>query len=245
MHHWTLTTHSTVSLTMTLEAKNIWQAAVPHLGNYYSFLMHSILAFTSAHKAHLDPFRKEMYLEVAQRHHVSASMLFRSSFPSGIKASLSGPLLVFSILTVVTSMGLSQQVCDEKSDLDEFINWLLLTHRSTRLARVSRLGDRVENRLSGLLKHAVLCRQSPLTLDVGLLLSLDILESANLNALSISSTDGAVISLSIIQTKQWFTLVPIQPHNLVFIIRWIDLLPDEYFELLRKKKPFALALIGH
>lgn len=244
MHLWTISTHATVGRALTPELKHIWGITVPLIAQRWPCLMYSILAITSAHKAHLDPLQREKHLQETRRYHVQASTLFRPLLDFGINDDNSGPSLIFSILTMLTSLTL-QQTKSEDGDLDKFVEWVLLTRRSVLFARTLGNTAGAAQGIAGLLPRSISHLKTPFTLDERLSASLNQLEATYLALLDASSFEYDVIRSSTAQTREWFTLVAPHPQDLNYIIRWIALLPDGYFELLRSKHSFALALLGH
>lgn len=70
MHHYTA--HAFLTMPGVEQAKQIWGYAVPQEAFKHRFLMHTILAFSSNHLAHINPSRSHHYRLLASTHQAAA-----------------------------------------------------------------------------------------------------------------------------------------------------------------------------
>ena len=96
-HHFSAAIGPSVGVGETL--RELWTVTVPQMALGHHFLMHSLLAVSALHIAHVHPDRRESYWEHAIRHQGRALELVQREManPSNLNADA---LLIFSIPTV-------------------------------------------------------------------------------------------------------------------------------------------------
>ena len=244
MHQWTTSTSISVIRVTTPDIKDLWQVTVPQLAQNQRFIMHSILSLSAAHLAYLRPMQRDQHQQVARQHHVDASAAFRNVSSSGIERPSHESVLIFCILHMVAALALLPVGQNEVSDLEHFVSWLMLLRTTLKLAHAYNWDPNNPN--SDLQNIMGFFAQSPppqLKPDPGLQASLSKLEAFNASASP--PNDKPVFSEAIAQTKLWFTLVPLHPPNLLFLLRWVIQMPDAYLDLITKRSSLALVLLAH
>jgi hypothetical protein len=242
MHHWITISSSTVGLVCDAEIEHIWRVIVPEHAWTCPFVMHSILALTGAHMAHLDSSRRVKHILVARHNHIRASELFRSSSISNSKQPNIVSTLAFLILTALTMLSLIQ---DEAEEINGFIRFLVLSRHSLRFAASCGIPAEHNSRVPSIMVASKSHPRGLLKLNEGLQSSLERLEFVNLACLTTSTSLKAILSQAIQRTKQWYTYVQLCPQDLVFIPHWIAMMPEEFLDCLSDKNHVALALLAH
>jgi hypothetical protein len=245
LHNWETSTALTMGKHDKSLTQKIWRVTVPGFAQSHPFLLHSILAFSAAHMAWQNPARRTEMTSIARYHHGLASALFRRYSVLGVGRSNSAVSLAFCVLAMLTALSLLPPSGDSEEDIDSFLGWAMFLRQSMRFAWSFDSASRNDSRICGLIAHLTQRRQLIPTLDSGLEKSLDGLQSASFLSSEASLLSKRVFSLAVMQTKQWFHLVPIRPSGLNFTVHWFIMIPDEYVEMVKEKKPLALALLCH
>ncbi|KAF2102771.1 hypothetical protein NA57DRAFT_52324 [Rhizodiscina lignyota] len=249
LHYWSTTTSLTLAVDRGPETAHIWQAVVPQLAQTNPFLLHSVLGLSAAHVAsqHHDPATSAVYRSVAHQHHGQAAVGFLRA-----SAAPASAVLPFSTLTMLTMLALLPVSSSRAADLDNFIQWLLFLRRSVAFIKSHANPGEAANahETAGLVAHlhrperlprALL---DPETLDLALVASLNRLSSL-IGTSHTASNDADTLRLAIKQTKLWFRLVPPRPKSITYIVLWVSTMSDDFFALLSRHIPIALALLAH
>lgn len=248
--HWAEHTCFTVGATKNDAMRRVWQVVMPEVALNSVPLAHSICSFSAAHIASLDPERRSEHLRLARHYNVEALAAFRSKVASGYSDSESIGIFGFCVLTMLTSMALMQaDVLAANAgcqDVDAVLAWLLLVRRSAAFA--SSLQWSAEDLQGAASILAPRNRKTPkafLVPDRDLLASLDGLMPDGPAADALGSTPSNTMAQAITATKSWYRMVPLHPLGHEFIPQWLQMLPDDFFGLLRTRYPPALALLAY
>lgn len=210
--------------------------------------MHSVLGITAAHVAFLEPSSRSKYQYLARQNHVEASKLFRIHALSVTSKTDPIAILTFCMLTMLTSVALMQaELAKTKiGRLDHFIDCLLLLRQSLRFVRTLNLESLEQRAIEIILVPAASgLPKTQLPLDSNLIESLKKLDTINETREVKDFDDKAVVTESIAALRDWYRIVPLHPRNLVFVVRWAHMVPDQYYEALQRKNPLALAVLIH
>ena len=246
LHHWITASSSTIGLVPGPDINHIWQVVV--LGNVqnHPFLAHSMFAFTAAHMAHLyidtSPLQNVRYSDMARRYSVEASAFFQSYSVTDLNQLGLVPTLAFLILMGLTTLSLLQ---GEVEYLDRFLDLLFLTRHSLRLINIYGTPAVSDLTIARIMVASEFQPKGLLSLNELVESALDNLESVNLTSPSTSRYQKAIISHAIVQTKKWYSFVPLDPQNLILIPHWVMFMTDDYLVCLRDKNEVAMALLAH
>lgn len=124
LHQFTSSTAFTVA--DGTEVQRTWTGSVIELAFDHSFLLHSILAFSALHMAHIHPQEKAIYGNVAARHQDKALSGVHSAI-ANITAHNCEALLAFSLLTVCYIPASKVSPSDAPSaEIGALVDWLNL-----------------------------------------------------------------------------------------------------------------------
>lgn len=118
MHHFTA--YAYLTMPGTESTKQVWGFSVPQEAFKYPFLMHSILAFSANHLAHLNPQRAAHYKLLSGTHHTSAVTGLNSCLPS------MGPSNCHAIFGAASMIVINAFADARSHDLDVMIQVFLL-----------------------------------------------------------------------------------------------------------------------
>ncbi|KAF7532896.1 hypothetical protein G7054_g7526 [Neopestalotiopsis clavispora] len=250
--------HSEAAVTMALDDSEarimIWTKVVPTLAVDHEFLMHGLLAVSAAHLAHTRPSFKDQYLPVAHQHHHRGLDLFQKlqvvEASSAHVQCLQEAKVTFILMNIVLSLALTERPHDARRNLDSFTDWLVSLRSSFKSAHqfYNNVVENPENRIAALLRRAEDGPVELSSLDVGLETSLDLLDARNrisAEKKTSSKVDREHISDAIAKTKLWMRLVSLRPRNALFVASCAINLGDDFFRLVKQRKPEALIVMAH
>lgn len=246
MHHWTLSTASTVGAIDDEQYHSIWQSKVPRLAQTYRFLVHAVLSTAAMHLALTDSPTPVVHMKLGEDHYTKALESFTKNVieVNGADPQLSDAVWCFSVLIMHISFAMGQVNSSSGQDAIEVFASILQSIRSASSVLTLLRDSPPDSAVSRLLQHTRHGRPHSLAADVSHSLHhlhnmLDS-EGQNFDQQTLASLDAAFIP-----TRNFFTLVPTHPSSWAHVLRWPFSLDPAFFLLLQQRNPVALALLAH
>ena len=249
LHHFTLSTSSTIPAFESELYCHIWRQEVPRLAQSHGFLMHAVLGFAAAHQlaiSDVDPALRDY--SVVRHHYSQALILFRTAVQV-IDQEQAEALLSFSILTSFLTLYLECGTPTGCADAGQgVIVFLQVVQNSTRV--LEQVRESIRGSTVGVLlshtwnkeSHAI-APETERSLFV-----LDCLASAYLSSIDSANSESAVGSIllnGLAKLRQLFALVDPKEKGWSFILLWPIKLDPGFITLLQSKNPIALCALAH
>ena len=236
MHRYTLKTSWTLCRVPDAYYLQIWQSEMPLLAQKYPFLMHGLLAVSALHAAS----EGEVDREIALQYYNDALRCFCTSYQV-VHPEDGRAIIGFGIYNFVISVAINSQSETTRLDpIEGFLEPLRVLRRTVTFFKSirSQVG---ENTLKGLVQG-----QPPETFPASddVLAVLRKLEGCN-EALVTSEVDRDICQQAIERLDYFFTIVSHRPQDWSFLIRWLLLISEPFFNLLQRKHTMALVILAH
>jgi hypothetical protein len=216
---------------------------VPGDAKNHFFLMHSLLALSALHLSYVRPEKRDHYFNIANHQHEQALVSFRYSV-TNITASNGPAVTAFSFLTVVFSMGLPI-VCG-------FTSTPYLTATFIDVIQVLRRAwSAMDDVLPGIEKGALgpLIRQPIQSHNTCHMHTKGNEILVFLQTMNDTSNDSEqhkdIYRDAMAALLKFFTSIRDTPPLWGNSLIWPTVVSDDFFELLKDKRPFALILLAH
>ena len=236
MHRYTSRTYSSLCRSASESQRQFWQSEIPLLAQTYPFLMYSVLAISALHAASEQEYDQKAAIE----HYNNALRCFRTSYPI-FRPEDATAVVGFCFLNFIISVAVSSQseitVSDPIGGFLEPVGILRSTITFFQSIRSQIGGEPLED-LVPEKSH------NRLSLSEDTSAALQILERYN-QALVTSEGDREVCEETISSLRRYFTMVSPRPRHRIFLIRWLMIVPESFFTLLRQNNAMALVILAH
>ncbi|KAF2713135.1 hypothetical protein K504DRAFT_497961 [Pleomassaria siparia CBS 279.74] len=242
LNHYATRTSLTLSAEETL---SIWQGYIPGEAKTHGFLMHSLLALSALHLSYVWPAgrKRDAWFDVANRQHGTALSCFRSHVTS-ITAENGSAVTAFSFLTVIFNIGLPVVYGFESTPFptSTFIDVIQVLR--TAWGAMSPVLPGIEMGALGPLIKQPMVGEGTCGMHVKGNQVLQFL--AEFNERRADTEEEKEIYRGAIGALRKFLQAirntpPLWENSLI----WPTVVSDAFFELLRRKRPFALILLAH
>ncbi|GAD94258.1 conserved hypothetical protein [Paecilomyces variotii No. 5] len=239
-HHYMTVT--TLSITADIKRLDRWRSFIPSVAKEAEYSLHSLLAFSALHLAHIQRDNRRRYLSIATSHQCQALATFRSEVKS-ITQDNTTPIVVFSCFLILYELGLvhpNHQVCDMQDPITKFIQSVMLIHnavKSLKQAPWLRVGPVMQLLLRSARENAP--SVPPEVYQA--LRQLDILNETT----TVDAHERQIYTDAVQHLRDCFEAVSISPEEWLPSLRWANVVSSDYVAALQEKRPMALVILVH
>lgn len=243
LHHYLDHTAHTIQALTPPPHRPRWEGLVLDHAKQFPFVMSSLDAITSLHRAHLSPGNAPRHIENACTSRAAAIKDFRATVSEITPVNASGAL-TFAIIQVLLCLEFPIALKASRSpDILASAYELLVAIRGffhLQPATWPHLSDQtLRSWILSPLRDPSATTQNPALLPhlsdlYGVLQEMD---------LPRHERDACHVALA--QLWKFFMEVSIEPRDWIVLFTWPVLLPEGFLALLRQRQPFALVLVAH